>query len=294
MNLGYYPGCSLTGTAKEFDASLREVLSFFGLQFDEINDWSCCGATSAHATNHLLSIALPARNLLLAKQQRMEKIFAPCAACFNRLIASKHEIEINKNIKSKVEDLYKEKFDGSPEVINVIQLLLQNIGLNEISAKKKIDLSNLKIACYYGCLLIRPTQILNYDDNEDPQMMEEIITAAGAKTVKWNFKTECCGASHSIANTEIVENLSKRIIDDAAANKADLIVVACPMCHSNLDMRQKNILKHNPDHKEMPVLYLTQLVGLAIGIDYNKLGLNLHFINPVPLLNSKLKKEVGT
>jgi heterodisulfide reductase subunit B len=294
MNLGYYPGCSLTGTAKEYDASLREVLSYFGIQFNEINDWSCCGATSAHATNYLLSIALPARNLLLAKHQGMEEIFAPCAACFNRLISSKHELEINKNIKLKVEDLYTDKFDSSPEVINVVQLFLQHIGLKEISTKKKIDLSNLKIACYYGCLLLRPRQILEFDDNEDPQMMEEIITAAGAKAVKWDFKTECCGASHTIANTEIVENLSRKIIENAAVNKADLIVVACPMCHSNLDMRQKNILKHNPGHKEIPVLYLTQLVGLAIGIDYSRLGLNLHFINPLPLLNSKLKKEVGT
>ena len=290
MNLGYYPGCSLTGTAKEFDASLREVLSFFGLQFTEINDWSCCGATSAHATNHLLSIALPARNLLLAKQQGMEEIFAPCAACFNRLISSKNELEENKNTKSKVEDLLEEKFDSSPDVVNIVQLF-HNIGLKEISEKKKVDLSSLNIACYYGCLLLRPTKILNYDDNEEPKMMEEIVTAAGAKTVKWNFRTECCGASHSIANTEIVERLSKKIIDDAENNKADLIVVACPMCHSNLDMRQKTIMKHNPGYKEIPILYLTQLVGLAIGIDYSKLGLNLHFINPMPLLNEKLKSE---
>jgi heterodisulfide reductase subunit B len=292
MNYGYYPGCSLTGTAKEFDSSVRVVLSKFNVRFDEINDWSCCGASSAHATNHLLSVALPAKNLFLAKQQGFEKVFAPCAACFNKLISSKHEIDTNKNIRSKIEDLLEEKYSSSPEILNIVQLF-HNIGLNEITAQKHVDLSGLKAACYYGCLLVRPNDINGTDDNEEPTTMEKVVSAAGAKTVKWNFKTECCGASHSIAHTDIVEKLSKKIIDDAEKNGADLIIVACPMCHSNLDMRQLNIKKHNPGIKLIPVLYLTQLVGLALGIEEKKLGLNLHFIDPMPLLKSKLKIEAA-
>ncbi|MGD1006641.1 MAG: CoB--CoM heterodisulfide reductase iron-sulfur subunit B family protein [Ignavibacteriaceae bacterium] len=292
MNYGYFPGCSLTGTAKEFDSSVRVVLSKFNIQFDEINDWSCCGASSAHATSHLLSVALPAKNLFLAKQQGFEKIFAPCAACFNKLILSKHEIDSNKNIRSKIEDLLEEKYSSSPEILNIVQLF-HNIGLKEITAQKQVDLSGLKAACYYGCLLVRPNDIDSTDDTEEPKMMEEVVSAAGAKTVKWNFKTECCGASHSIAHTDIVEKLSKKIIDDAEKNGADLIIVACPMCHSNLDMRQLNIKKHNPELKLIPVLYLTQLVGLALGIEEKKLGLNLHFIDPMPLLKSKLKIEAA-
>jgi len=292
MNYGYFPGCSLTGTAKEFDSSVRVVLSKFNIQFDEINDWSCCGASSAHATSHLLPVALPAKNLFLAKQQGFEKIFAPCAACFNKLILSKHEIDSNKNIRSKIEDLLEEKYSSSPEILNIVQLF-HNIGLKEITAQKQVDLSGLKAACYYGCLLVRPNDIDSTDDTEEPKMMEEVVSAAGAKTVKWNFKTECCGASHSIAHTDIVEKLSKKIIDDAEKNGADLIIVACPMCHSNLDMRQLNIKKHNPELKLIPVLYLTQLVGLALGIEEKKLGLNLHFIDPMPLLKSKLKIEAA-
>jgi heterodisulfide reductase subunit B2 len=292
MNYGYYPGCSLSGTAKEFDSSVRVVLSKFNIQFDEINDWSCCGATSAHATSHLLSIALPAHNLILAKQQGFEKVFAPCAACFNRLISSKYEIDTNKSMRTKVEDLLEEKYSVSPEILNIVQLF-HNIGLKEITAQKQVDLSGLKAACYYGCLLVRPNDITGYDDAEEPKLMEEIVSAAGAKTVKWNFKTECCGASHSIAHTNIVENLSKKIIDDAEKNGADVIIVACPMCHSNLDMRQLNIIKHNPGQKPIPILYLTQLIGLALGIEKEKLGLNLHFIDPMPLLKSKLEKEVA-
>ena len=178
------------------------------------------------------------------------------------------------------------------DVLNIVQLF-HNIGLKEITVQKQVDISGLKVACYYGCLLVRPNDITGSDDEEEPKMMEEVVSAAGAKTVKWNFKTECCGASHSIAHTDIVEKLSEKIIDDAEKNGADLIIVACPMCHSNLDMRQLNIKKHNSDHKTIPVLYLTQLVGLALGIDEKILGLNMHFIDPMPLLNSKLKKEAA-
>jgi len=288
MYYGYYPGCSLSGTAKEFDYSLKEVLSKLKLQFNEIDDWSCCGASSAHGTNHLLSVALPARNLFLAKHQEFDKILAPCAACFNRLILSKQEIDSNKNVRSEIEDLLEEKYSSVPDVINIVQLF-HNIGLKEISSLKQVDLSGLKAACYYGCLLLRPNDIISQDDPENPKMMEEVVNAAGAKTIKWNFKTECCGAAHSIVHTDIVEKLSKDIIDDAAKNNADLIIVACPMCHSNLDMRQLNIKKKNPTHKLLPVLYLTQLIGLAIGIDENKLGLNLHFVDPRPLLKAKMK-----
>jgi heterodisulfide reductase subunit B len=292
MNYGYYPGCSLTGTAKEFDSSVREVLSRFNIQFDEINNWSCCGASSAHATSHILSIALPAHNLFLAKQQGFEKVFAPCAACFNRLNSSKHEIDNNKNVRSEVENLLEEKYSSSPEILNIVQLF-HNIGLKEITANKQVDLSGLKTACYYGCLLVRPDDVSGGDDPEEPKMMEEVVSAAGAKTIRWNFKTECCGASHSIAHTDIVENLSKKIIDDAGKNGADLIIVACPMCHSNLDMRQLNIMKHYKGHKPIPVLYLTQLIGLSLGIDEKKLGFNLHFIDPMPLLKLKLKQEAA-
>ena len=292
MNYGYYPGCSLSGTAKEFDSSVREVLSKFNIKFDEINNWSCCGATSAHATSHLLSIALPAHNLFLARQQGFEQVFAPCAACFNRLVTSKHEIDTDKNVRLKIENLLEEKYSSAPEILNIVQLF-HNIGLKEITAQKQVDLSGLKTACYYGCLLVRPDDVAGKEDVEAPMMMEDVVSAAGAKTVKWNFKTECCGASHSIAHMDIVEKLSKKIIDDAGKNGADLIIVACPMCHSNLDMRQLNIKKDYPGHKTIPVLYLTQLIGLALGIDEKKLGLNLHFIDPMPLLNSKLKQEAA-
>lgn len=286
MNFGYYPGCSLYGTAKEFDLSLKEVLKVLDINLKEINDWWCCGASSAHAMSHILSVTLPARNLQLAKQQGMKEVVAPCAACYNRLKVSQHELKLDEKMRMKVEEILGEKISNGVEVLNLIGLF-QKIGLEKLKVAIKVDLKNIKAACYYGCLLVRPQNILKFDDPENPTSMDEIVSTVGAKTVEWNYKVECCGASHSIDHTEIVEMLSKKILDDAMKHEANIIVVACPMCHSNLDMRQKNILKKYPKQKEIPILYLTQLMGLAMGLSYKQLGLHLHYINPVPVIEEK-------
>jgi len=291
MKLGYYPGCSSAGTAKEFDTSLKEVFSALQVDLEELTDWSCCGASSAHATSHLLSVALPARNLLLAKKQGFEDLLAPCAACYSRLVSSQRELKLDESVRMKVEDLLEEKILNGLEVINLIQIF-NKIGLDKIKEKKKVDISKIKVACYYGCLLVRPAEVALADDMENPDSMESIVKAAGGKTIDWNFKTECCGAAHSIAHTNIVEKLSKEIIDNAEKHGADVIVVACPMCHSNLDMRQLNIMKDFKDHKPIPILYLSQLIGLSMGIDEKKLGFDAHYISPKPLLEKMRAVEI--
>jgi heterodisulfide reductase subunit B2 len=290
MKLGFYPGCSLNGTAKEFNSSLREVFSTLNVNLEELNDWSCCGATSAHVTSHLLSVALPARNLMIAKKQGFEDLLAPCAACYSRLVSSQKELKLDEKMRMKVESLLEEKVMNGLQILNLIQIF-QKIGLDKLKEKKQVDISSIKAACYYGCLLVRPVDIAVPDDMESPDSMEAIIKSVGGKTVDWNFKTECCGAAHSITHTDIVEKLCKGIIDNAAKHDADVIIVACPMCHSNLDMRQLNIIKHFNGHKPVPVLYLSQLIGLAMGIDEKKLGLDVHYINTKPLLE-KIKQGV--
>jgi len=195
-------------------------------------------------------------------------------------------------MKEKVESILETKYQNGLDIINIIQYF-QQIGKEKISEMKKVDLGGINVACYYGCLLLRPTSLIDFDDSEEPTSMEELVKVTGANPVDWNFKTECCGAAHSIAHTDIVEKLSKKIIDDAISHKADAIVVACPMCHSNLDMRQKSIEKTIKNHTEIPILYLSELIGLSLGIEYKKLGLNLHFINPVPTIEKLMKKEVA-
>ena len=290
MNIGYFPGCSLTGTSKEYDISLRAVLKALDVELQELNDWSCCGASSAHVTNHLLAIALPARNMLLAHKQNLDEIMAPCAACYNRLVAAQHEINGSDALKLKIERVLEEPYTDGAQVINIIQMF-ERIGADAIRAKVKTDLSGLKVACYYGCLLVRPADLLHFDDAEQPVSMEKIIEATGAKTVDWNFKTECCGAAHSIARANIVLDLSKKILRDAQEHGADAVIVACPMCHSNLDMRQLNIKKQDSAFQNIPVFYLSELIGIAMGMDKKQLGLDLHFIDPMPELAKGAKKE---
>lgn len=283
MNFGYYPGCSLEGSAKEFNQSLKAVLQALDVQLNEVQDWSCCGASSAHGANHLLALALPARNLLLAKQQGLESIVAPCAACYNRLAVAKHELHSNEKARKGVEELLGVPFANGMQILNLVQLF-HTIGLDTIKEKITNPLTALKPACYYGCLLVRPNAITGFDDAEQPVAMEKVAEITGAKPVQWNFKVECCGASHSIAHTEIVEKLSRRIIDDARKHGANCIIAACPMCHSNLDMRQLNMKKADPAMEQMPVLYLSEFIGLALGLTPKQLGINLHFIDALPVI----------
>lgn len=277
MNYGYYPGCSQTHSAKEFDISLKKVLDKLGVTLEEINDWSCCGATSAHATNHRLASALALRNIVLAGSQGLKNMVAPCAACYNRLLTSQYEISKHSSLKKETEDLLLSNIPNDVCVMNILQLFMKT-GLNKITELKVRDLSSLKAACYYGCLLVRPYEITKFDDPEHPESMEKILEAAGISSVEWNFGTECCGAAHSIARKDIVVDLSKRIIDDAIFNGANVIVVACPMCHTNLDMRQKAMKRIYEDYREIPILYLTEILGLALGIDEKELGIDLHYI----------------
>jgi heterodisulfide reductase subunit B2 len=288
ITIGYYPGCSLRGSAKEFDRSLLKTANVLGIELKEIDDWNCCGATSAHATNHLLSIALPIINLNKASKQGIKKVLAPCAACYNRLVMAKHEITKNEDTRKKVEELIEEKISMDVEVINIVQFITE-YAIESLKTNKKISLDKLKVGCYYGCLLLRPNDAPNFDDPEDPSKMEEIVKITGAEPVKWNFRTECCGASHSIPHKDIAVDLSKKIIDDATKHGAEMIVVGCPMCHSNLDMRQLEMKKY-AEYKNMPILYLTELIGLSLGITPDELGVNLHFIESKNLLEKYLNK----
>lgn len=284
MTTGYFPGCSLTGTSKEYDISFRALLGALGKELVEIDDWSCCGASSAHVTSHLLATALPARNLALAARQGLDEVVVPCAACYSRLADARHALAADAALRAEVEELVGEPLGGlDVRIKNVVQYLREAAG-DRLASLKKTDLKGLKAACYYGCLLLRPHEITRFDDAEDPSSMEALLADAGAGTVAWNFRTECCGAGHSIARRAIVVDLAKKIIDDARGHGADCIAVACPMCHVNLDMRQTVIRKGHPEHRDFPVLYLTQLLGIALGIPADRLGIGLHFVDALPTI----------
>jgi len=281
MKLGYFPGCSLHATAREYEESLKAIAPALDVELEEVQDWACCGATSAHATNRVLSVALPARTLVLAQKQNLARIFAPCAACYNRLSSAQHALVHDKKIASRVQSILGDSLRDSVTVLSIAQLLSELT--DKIQERSKTPLSDLKVACYYGCLLVRPPEICNFDDAEAPSSLEKIVRATGATPVKWDGALECCGGGFSLSRTASVVRLSRSILQSARSAGAQALMVACPMCHSNLDFRQQAINKRGKDDP-LPVLFVSQLVGLGMGIDPARLGLGRHFVSPRPLL----------
>ena len=277
MSIGYFPGCSLHGLSREYDESLKAIAPALGLELVEVNDWSCCGASSAHSSSHLLGVALPARNLAQAEDQGIAEVVAPCAACYARLAAARHEIAGDATLAGHINKVLARDFRNSVKVRSILEVMKG--ALPAIGSKVTHPLKDLKVACYYGCLLVRPVEVTGgYDDPEDPSSMEAVCKAAGATPVKWNRRLDCCGGGLSMSRTGSVVRLGAAILKDAKAAGADAIVVACPMCHSNLDFRQKAMAQRGAWDGEMPILFLTQVVGLAMGLDAKALGLGRHFV----------------
>jgi len=282
MKVGYFPGCSLQSTAREYEQSLRSIAPALNIQFEEVQDWACCGASSAHVTNQLLSVALPARTLMLAQKQDLETVFAPCATCFNRLAAAQYAIHQDPELASRIRAM---AGTGVPEkqvrILSAAHLLLECI--DDIRRAAAVPLQTTKIACYYGCLLLRPSEVCRLDDPEAPTVLEKIVSAAGAVPVKWDMATECCGGALSQSRTTSVLRLGRAIIQSARAAGANAIVVACPMCHSNLDYRQQAMSARDQEPL-LPILYISQLLGLSMGMDPLTLGLGNHFVSTEPLI----------
>jgi heterodisulfide reductase subunit B len=285
MQFGYYPGCALHGSSNDYEKSVQACLKVLGVKLQELDDWICCGATAAHSLNHLLSLALPARNLGIAERDGLENVLAPCPMCSMELLKARHAIQEDGALRKQISDIVELKVEGTTDVINLIQLF-QKVGIESIKEAVKRPLEHISAACYYGCLLTRPPKTVQFDDCEQPHSMEDILDALGAKTVRWNYATECCGAGMTMANERAVLDLSNKILGNAAAHGANCIVVACPMCHVNLDMKQLDIGRAYGSEHNLMVYYLSDLVGLALGLSEKDLGIDKHFIvtepKPVP------------
>ena len=282
LRVGYYPGCSMQGTSKDYSESMLAVAKALDIELAEVPQWNCCGSSPAHMIDHLLSVALPVNVLLKAKKAGLREVMTPCAACYNRLAMGAHEIATSAATKAQVAKVLETKesdLDRLPRVMNIVELLANASDRIAANLKQKFEQT---VACYYGCLLVRPAKVTGFDKTEDPQEMDKLVAAVGGKTIDWNFKTECCGASFSISRTSVVGRLGAKIVEDAAKRQAEAIVVACPMCHSNLDLRRgeinQRLAAEGATKSAIPVLYITQVIGLALGIPGKKLGLRRHFV----------------
>lgn len=279
MKTGYFPGCSLHSTAKNYESSTQAVLKTLGVQLEEIPDWNCCGSTPAHQTDHLLALSLSARNLALAEKAGMKEIMAPCAACFNHLRTAEVECAKDQKTHEDVQKAIEIKYNNKVHVLNILELLVDRIGIQNIVKKVKKPLSGLKVAPYYGCMLTRPAKIAQFDDPINPQSMDRLLEALGAEVVTWGAKTDCCGAAHVLTRQEVVIELTGRIVYQAKEAQADVIATACPMCMSNLDLRQTAVEKATGRETKVPVMYITELLGMALGIPNSELGVRKHVVS---------------
>jgi heterodisulfide reductase subunit B2 len=276
MKLAVYPGCSLNGSAREYYESVSMVLEKLNIEYSEVPDWNCCGATAAHNLNKDLSVVLPSKIIASAENNGNEELLVPCAACFNRLKSVQKKISEHPDIKEKVSAFLEQKISATIRIRNIVEFISP-----KILQKKEEEIVKpfqKKVACYYGCLLVRPHEVVEFDREEDPQFMEKIMVKIGAEPIDWAYKTECCGAGFTISNSEIVAKLSAKILEDAVDRGAEMLIVACPMCHANLDMRRPMIEKILKKEIKIPVLYITQAIGLALGIEAGKLGIRRHFV----------------
>lgn len=288
MAYGYYPGCSSHGTAKEYDISTKKVCERLGLKLEEVRDWNCCGASPAHATSEELALALPFRNLVLAEKQGLDSIMSTCSACYNRLKVAHETLKKTPEILNRISEIVGEPYNKTLKVIHFLDLISKEFGVEKIKESVMKPLTGLKAVSYYGCLLTRPPELVSIDpDAENPTIMEEIIEALGAETRYWSHKTECCGASFALSRTDIVLRLTNEILKAARFADADCIVVACPLCFANLDMRQSQIASKYGVNYSLPVLFISELMGIAMGMGYKELGIDKHIVSAKDLLKGK-------
>jgi len=280
MQVSYYPGCSLEGTALDYAASIDGVATLLDLELVELDDWNCCGASAAHSLNHRLSLALPTRNLMIADRAGRD-VVAPCALCFNRLKVAEKALTGGKGAELDV------PYRGAIKIWDLLDYLTQDAFLTTISQKVVKPLEGLKAVCYYGCLVARPPAITDKADYENPQNMERLLKVLGVTPLEWSFKTDCCGAGLAVARPDIIHTLVQRLYERALAAGADCFVVSCQMCQANLDFSQERISEKFGRDYYLPVFYFTELIALAFGFPKVKAWLEGHLVDPLPLLQKK-------
>lgn len=280
MKVSYYPGCSLHSTGLEYGESTKEVLQILDIEFEELPDWNCCGASSAHCTDEVLAIELATRNLVMAEEAGLDLVI-PCAACFQRFkVAEKH---ITEGKEPAIETPYQ----GKVPIKHLLDFLVEEENLKVIKEKIKKPLNGLKAVCYYGCLITRPPKVTDAKHYENPQAMDELLSLLGVEVYPWSYKTDCCGGSLMLSRPDIVAQLSGKLIQMAEDAGVDCVVTACPLCQANLDTKQAVISKNLGREVRFPTYYFTELLGLALGSEKVGKWTGKHIVNARDLLKSQ-------
>ncbi|MDP1714580.1 MAG: CoB--CoM heterodisulfide reductase iron-sulfur subunit B family protein [Anaerolineales bacterium] len=281
----YYPGCSLESLATSYNLSTLEVAQTLGVDLKEIKDWNCCGATAYFPVDELLAHTLVARNLALAEKDGLSDFVAPCSACYknayftNAYLKKDPDLAEHINYALEADNLH---VNGTMKVRHLIEVFIEDVGLDEIEKKITHPLKGLRVAPYYGCQLLRPRK--DQENVENPQFFESLLSALGAEPVDYPSKTRCCGGSLIITNRKAALDMVHILLQDAVNRKADVIATTCPMCNVNLEVYQGQVNREFGTQFAIPVMYFTQLMGVALGIKPEKLGIGKELVSGEPVL----------
>ena len=289
----YYPGCSLESLSMSYHQSALETAKELDIELREIEDWNCCGATAYFHADELLAYTLVARNLAIAEKDGLDFV-APCSGCYknayftNKYLKEDPELADHINFALEADNLH---IGGTTNVLHLIEVYINDIGLDVIKNKVTRPLKDVRVAPYYGCQLVRPRK--DHEDTENPQLFEELISAIGAEAVKYNSKTRCCGGSLIITNRDAALDMVYKLLLDAEKNDTDVIATICPLCNVNLEVYQKHVNREFGTHFSIPVMYFTQILGIALGIAPGRLGIGKEMVSAAPVLNILQSAESG-
>ncbi|MCX8116759.1 MAG: CoB--CoM heterodisulfide reductase iron-sulfur subunit B family protein [Desulfobacterota bacterium] len=286
MDYLYFPGCTLYTKAKNFDQTARNCSLLLGFELKELPEWTCCGATFPLATDNLMALLPPARLLARARTQGAS-LTTLCAICFNVIKRTNRLIQEDGEKREKINQFIEANYEGDLKILHYLEILKGEIGFSKVKEKLVKPLRGLKAAAYYGCMLLRPFEEMRFDDKERPTLMEDFLAALGAEPIDFPYKIECCGSFQSVASPEVATECAYKILNSAVKHGAEVVISTCPMCTFNIDHKQADIKEHHLSFKPVPVLYFTQVLGMAMGLGVETLGFEQNFVDPIPLLREK-------
>jgi heterodisulfide reductase subunit B len=286
MRIPYFPGCTLSTKAQGFDVSGRASAQALGFELAELAQWNCCGATYPLAIDNELVLVAPTR-ILLDAQRQGGRLVTLCSICYNVLKRTNRFLQENEEKWERINLFIEEEYGGGVQVLHLLEVLRDELGFQALGARVKRRLGDLRVAPYYGCLLLRPQEEIGLDDPDQPTLLHDLLSNLGAEVVDFPNQTECCGSYLTVSAAEASEELAYGILSSAAGEGAEMIVTSCPLCQFNLDYRQGALKKERPSFSPLPILYFSQLLGIALGLDSAGYGFEGHYVDPRPLLESK-------
>ncbi len=294
MKYAYYPGCSLESGSAAYDVSVRAVADALGFELEELDDWNCCGATEYFTQNELVATSVIARNLAICREDQTQLV-APCAACFLNLKKTDQLMATHSHVKCQVNEALAAgglHYDpGRVKVRHLLDLIYTDIGEAKLRQKAVKSLKGLRVAPYYGCQVVRPMN--GFDNTEYPMKMDELFTWLGAEVVDYPVKAHCCGGHMTQISEDAAFELIRRLLDSAVEYQADLILCMCPMCQLNLDAYQGRVANHFNKNYQLPIIFFTQLLGVALGLDFQQLAIGKEIVPAGPVIQAKLSAQAA-